>query len=320
MSRLADLNIPIRETENGFEAQQCYIEDIRKLEKQYKPAPTSQRDVLRNHIDRMAMQSKNFDELLQRLQNVGYTIKRGKYLAIKPQDSTHFIRIKSLGEWFSEQAIRNRLIQKMQFEKNIDNKINTAKDPDAPETFVYKTIKHYTTIFIQHGALPIRKVKKKKPFTWENCEELDKLAGLNKKINEGLTLEGLRKDFKVFEERVADLDRIVSEINSGEKSYYDNQTVADIKAALQEDRAKLKDVSDTLTLMEKVLSGTYVQSIIDEEMQRRQSGSLGNGLKLADGTNSEKINKISMKFLTSENPKLAEPEWLSNPPTQPPRR
>ncbi|MDD5946671.1 MAG: plasmid recombination protein [Oscillospiraceae bacterium] len=47
------IGIPFRQTENDFEAQQCYLDAIRKIEKSYKAKPVSARDKLRAEIDRL---------------------------------------------------------------------------------------------------------------------------------------------------------------------------------------------------------------------------------------------------------------------------
>ena len=59
--------IPYRETENGFEAQQCYTDEIRQVEKKYRPQKSS-RGKLRDDIDRALMQSKDFDEFLSNIE------------------------------------------------------------------------------------------------------------------------------------------------------------------------------------------------------------------------------------------------------------
>jgi hypothetical protein len=57
-SKLAELNIPFRESEQGFEIQLCFIEKVRQIEKQYKTNPTSHRDTLRDLLDTILMQTR----------------------------------------------------------------------------------------------------------------------------------------------------------------------------------------------------------------------------------------------------------------------
>ena len=57
--------ISYRETENGFEAQECYVKAIRRIEQDFRAPRSSARERLRADIDNMLMQSKSFEELLK---------------------------------------------------------------------------------------------------------------------------------------------------------------------------------------------------------------------------------------------------------------
>lgn len=195
MERLDALHIPYRETENGFEAQECFVDTIRKLEKEFKAPRSSARDTLRQDIDRAIMQAKDFDDLLERLRRMGYLIKQGKYIAVKPKGSANYIRLKSLGEFYSEQALRNRLASSKKFQKTIADTISEAKKKSAPNLVVLETIQFYTVSF-STGALPMRKKNAAKPFSWTNDAELDVLLSLNRKIRDGASLGSLRHDFE----------------------------------------------------------------------------------------------------------------------------
>ena len=329
-AELDRLTIPYRTTENGFEAQQIFAEQIRKIEKQYKPKENSHRSTLHDILDKVIMQSKNYDEVLQRIQDNDCEIKRGKYLAVRPQYATNFIRTKSLGADYSEQGIRNRLTRKLQFEQANEVQINSTK-PDTLEHMTYKTIRHYTVVFAA-GVLPVHKRNKKKIFSWENCEELNKLADLNRRINSGANLTSLQNEFKSAEETVARevnlLERIKADTTLPNRIYnagfnyfnYGNATdkekellrnfritidnykdsenvvvgyIERIEKSLSANREKLREASDTLALAEKVMGGTLVQSYIDEEKNRKQSAYVPNGIKSADDSKqNEKIEEV----------------------------
>lgn len=217
-AQLDALSIPYRETENGFEAQECYVEQIRKLEKEYSPK-TNQREQLRNDIDRMLMQSKSFDELLDRL-HAGYEVKQGKYISVKPKHGGSFLRLKSLGEHYSEQALRNRFAEKAHYEQQLAKRVADARQQSAPNAVVLRTIQFYTISFAK-GGLPMHRRNQQKPFAWTNDAELDALLALNKKINDGASLESLRTDFAEKEKAAADAE---SKLHAEEKdlqSFYD---------------------------------------------------------------------------------------------------
>ena len=70
-------------------------------------AKTSQRDGLREAIDAaLARQPKDFEELLTMLQRGGWEIKRGKRISLKGKGQERFKRLDSLGEDYSEAALR----------------------------------------------------------------------------------------------------------------------------------------------------------------------------------------------------------------------
>ena len=65
------------------------------------------RDLLRAAIDNaLAKKPKDFDELLRLLEACGYTIKKGKHLAFMRQGQKQNIRLRSLGEGYSEEELR----------------------------------------------------------------------------------------------------------------------------------------------------------------------------------------------------------------------
>lgn len=324
-AKLDEKNIPYHETENGFEAQECYVDEIRKIEKKFKPTG-SIREKLRDDIDRLLMQSASIEELLEKLRKEKYEIKQGKYLAVKSPDSKNFVRLKSLGEHYSEYALRNRIRAKKKYEFEIEKKINSAKK-ESTEIVIFRTIKFYTIAF-SNGTLPMKRREKSKPFSWNNDSELDKIIALNNKINSGATLETLRKDFESAENCFAEKEKILDKAKSDLKTFYElkekieiifegkksevftrqqaketlkkypninsfnyhnvdklieNETenVHQAEESLKSEQEKLKESAEIFSMAEKVFGGTYVQSLVGEERERRESKFIPNGLKNA---------------------------------------
>ena len=324
-AKLDEKNIPYRETENGFEAQECYVEEIRKIEKEFRPTG-SVREKLREDIDRLLMQSASVDELLEKLRKEKYEIKHGKYLAVKSPESKNFVRLKSLGEYYSEYALRNRINAKKKYELEIEKKINSARK-ESTEIIVLKTIRFYTVAFSK-GALPMKRREKNKPFSWTNDSELDKIIALNNKINSGATLETLRKDFENAENAVAEKEKILDKAKSNLKTFYElkekleivfenkksdvftiqqaestlkkypninsgnyrnvdiliNNETENIRQAeenLKSAQENFRQSADVFSMAEKVFGGTYVQSLVGEERERKESKFIPNGLKNA---------------------------------------
>ena len=272
------------------------------------------------------MQSASVDELLEKLRKEKYEIKHGKYLAVKSSDSKNFVRLKSLGDHYSEYALRNRIRARKKYEFDIEKKINSAKK-ESPEIIVLRTIKFYTVAF-SNGALPMKRREKNKPFSWTNDSELDKIIALNNKINSGATLETLRNDFENAENTVTEKEKILDKSKSDLKTFYElkekieiifenkksrvftmqqaaetlkkypninssnyhnvdiliNNETENARQAeknLETEKENLKQISEIFSMAEKIFGGTYVQSLVGEERERKESEIIPNGLKNA---------------------------------------
>ena len=92
-----------------------------------------------------------------------------------------------------------------------------------------------------------------------------------------------------------------------------NSEIAEIEQSLLPERTKLKSLSDELTLLEKVASGTYMDMLVKDESKCRQTEHIGNGVKLADGSDSERVEKAAAKMLGIE-------QTVPQPPPPRPKR
>ena len=68
------------------------------------------RGMVRADVDAALLRARSFSDFLTRLRAQGYEVRtQGKYLAVKPSGSSRYVRLKSLGEDYTEAAIRARL-------------------------------------------------------------------------------------------------------------------------------------------------------------------------------------------------------------------
>ncbi len=74
---------------------------------------TSYKQKLKIAIDRLIPVSKDLDDLLRRLEAEGYEIKRGKYISFRAPGQERFTRAKTLGEAYTEEAIAERIKDKV---------------------------------------------------------------------------------------------------------------------------------------------------------------------------------------------------------------
>lgn len=210
-SKMDSMNIPYVETEHGFDAQECYAEQIRQWEKEFKSSSKSFREKIIDDIDRLLVQCNDVEELYKKLQEEGYEIKSGKYVSVRPPKAERFIRLKSLGEEYNERALQNRIQHCMNFESKLNKNIDKAKAENSPAYKTLTTIRFYTVTF-KKGFLPCRKKFKQQPFSWTNDAELDKLLILNRKINQGATIQSMKQDFEKLETKLKEKNEAAVEV------------------------------------------------------------------------------------------------------------
>ena len=70
---------------------------------------TSYKAKLKAAIDTLIPQVTDFEELLKRLQQMGYEVKRGKYISCRASDQERFTRLKTLGAAYAEEALKERI-------------------------------------------------------------------------------------------------------------------------------------------------------------------------------------------------------------------
>ena len=64
--------------------------------------------MIKRDLDSCILQAGNYEQFLELLSDKGYEVKQGKYLAVKPQGMTRFRRCKTLGDMYSDEAIRGK--------------------------------------------------------------------------------------------------------------------------------------------------------------------------------------------------------------------
>lgn len=66
-------------------------------------------DMIRRDLDGMVLRCSDFDRFLSALENLGYEIKHGKYLSIRPPGMARFRRTATLGARYTEDALKERI-------------------------------------------------------------------------------------------------------------------------------------------------------------------------------------------------------------------
>ena len=104
---------------------------------------TSWKSRLQFDINRLIKQSKDWDEFLKKIAELGYEIKYGKHIAFKPKDKRRFTRANTIGEDYTEERLRERItenqtIKTPSVKKRIGNVININTNIKVKESKGYE--------------------------------------------------------------------------------------------------------------------------------------------------------------------------------------
>lgn len=81
------------------------------------------RSAIREDVDRAVMASMTWSAFLRALREQGYEVKTGvKHIAVRPPGKERFVRLRSLGENYTEEAIRERILRQRSPRKTYEPK------------------------------------------------------------------------------------------------------------------------------------------------------------------------------------------------------
>lgn len=70
------------------------------------------RGLIRTDVDAAIRRSMTMTQFIRQLRDMGYEVKTGvKYMAVRPQNKERFVRLRSLGDQYTEEAIRQRILR-----------------------------------------------------------------------------------------------------------------------------------------------------------------------------------------------------------------
>ena len=88
-----------------------YPKHYAEWEAERKGQPTW-RSTIREDVDKAVMASMSFQAFLRSLKDMGYEVKAGvKHMAVRPPGKERFVRLRSLGDSYTEEAIKQRILK-----------------------------------------------------------------------------------------------------------------------------------------------------------------------------------------------------------------
>ena len=185
------------------------------IEYQTAKTGTSWKGKLKEAVDLLIPQVKNFEELLEKLQASGYEIKRGKYISCRAPGQERFTRLKTLGADYTEEAIRKRIagiksraVKKLTQENEISLLIDIENNVKLQQSAGYE---HWAKI---HN---LKQAAKTMNFLTEN--NIRQYEDLISRIDEiVLDSEQTADNLKQVEKKLSDMSVMIKNISTYQKT------------------------------------------------------------------------------------------------------
>ncbi len=234
-AELSKINVPFVEENNTLHIPDYALKNAAAIAANFRSIKSEGvREKIKLDIDRLVYCSNNLEDLINKLQERGYEIKRGKYLAIKPTFAERFVRLKTLGEAYLPKNLEKRITVRDKFPNAVREKFNTA---NLVEKKFHVTIMDIVVEVKQFRLAP-HKLDPQKIYTFQNDAEIDCLS------QQLVTLH----DFN---------------LSSKEQIY---AKAEELKRGIDEKKTKLKEVSAELpTLKSDIAQLIYYFSAIGDE-------------------------------------------------------
>ena len=176
---------------------------------------TSYKAKLKTAIDTLIPQVKDFDELLRRLQEMGYEIKQGKYISFRAAGQERFTRTKTLGAAYTEEAIKERIkgvyVAKTKTLRE-DKKIRLVVDLE-------NSIKAQQSAGYERWAKIHNLKQAAKTLNFLTEHKIEQYADLTAKISEiAAASEQASDSLKVAEKRLADMAVLIKNVTTYQKT------------------------------------------------------------------------------------------------------
>ena len=215
-------------------------------ENEHAKKGTSWKSRLQFDIDRLIKQSKDWDEFLKKMADLGYEIKYGKHITFKSKDKARFTSSKTIGEDYTEERLKERIaeissIKTPAVKKRIGNVIDMNTNVKVKESkgYEYWAAKHNlntmaeSVIFLREQG--IKSVKQLDEYIQKVADER----------------QNLQDKIKVIDKEMLLLSATIEQVHTVKKyrAYYKEYK------ANPSDKAFFEEYKAQITLYENALSG-----------------------------------------------------------------
>lgn len=231
-----------------------------------KQRGTSWKEKIRIAIDGLLGTVKNIDDLICELEEQGFTVKRGKYISVRAEGQQRFVRLKTLGDYYSEDILCERI--QIALEENANS--SKGKVNDFNRIF-YERIYQVSELVKSNAKIP-RKYFKNQPYLMQNDFDVYTLSAQLAVINRD-NIHSLGELESKIEKLTAEYEKTRQEVNK-------------LSEKLSQFEAVEKQVGGYFDLLEKSeLSET-------EKLQLKVYGSLAGRCNITNRDELQRIKKL----------------------------
>lgn len=231
-----------------------------------KKRGTSWKEKIRIAIDGLLGTVKNLDDLIYELEEQGFSVKRGKYISVKAPEQKRFVRLKTLGDYYSEDILCERI------QIALEEKANSSKSKvnDFNRIF-YERIYQVSEFVKKNEKLP-RKYFKNQPYILQNDFDVYSLSAQLSIIN--------RDNIRSIGELESKIEKLTAEYESA------RQEVNKLSEKLSQFEAVEKQVAGYFDLLEKV------ELSESEKLQLKMYGGLAERCNIHSRNELQRVEKL----------------------------
>ena len=244
---------------------------INHKEWEHRKNGTSWKKQIRQGIDSLIGSVNSLDELLHTLEEHGYEIKRGKYISIKAPGQERFVRIKTLGDEYTEDSLNIRITY-----RDMGTGITSTEDKQTKLSQAYSAVLHDVHILAaQRKKVPHKRIVTAE-YSVENDLDVYKLSAQlsvinNENIKSVGDLQGritkLRAD---YEKQRGEINNYIDEHNRLVSLWEQAQLFDELSS-----KDKLSDAEQLqLTICRQAMEQNNIHSKEDYDLLKSQTYSL----------------------------------------------
>lgn len=245
---LARTKIPFVAESNTLYIPDYALETARAISRHYKPSENapSIREQIKLDIDRLVYSSASVEDLLARLKERGYEIKRGKYISVKAPSAERFVRLKTLGEEYLPKNLERRIAESGRFVDCVHEK---AQNANPVEKRFHCVILNVTTAVAQFQLEP-KKSHKRRYYCFQNDERINYLS---------------RQLLTIGEFGITSRDDIYAKAQELQHSVHIMRSRGDNP---ETEETNLKRINELIKAYEEIVEGNYIDNLIKAQKSR----------------------------------------------------